>query len=385
MKKTIIGGALLGAFAVSAQAQSSVTLYGLIDAGLVYTSNQGGHSAWQESSGAVSNTVFGLKGTEDLGGGLRAIFRLESGYNVNNGSLYYKNTIFGRQAYVGLQSDQYGTLTLGRQYDSVVDYLGPIALANYGDGNNLSAHPFDNDNVDDFFSLNNTVKYTSPTFAGVTFGGLYGFSNQAGRFANNRAYSLGASYANGPLNVAAAYLQLNNGGGGPLGTNPNGGALEAQNGDANFTAQRQRVVGVGGNYTIGPAVIGLLWTHSMYDNTTSVLNGAFTVPNANLRFDNYEVNGHYALTPALSLSGAYTFTNGRYSSASGGARPKWHQVSLMSDYSFSKRTDVYLEGVYQHASGGPAGSVFSTAAINGLTPSSTNSQTAVTVGIRHRF
>ncbi|SRR5258706_9463065 len=385
MKKTIVGAAVLGAFAVSAQAQSSVTLYGLIDAGLIYSNNQSGHSAWQESSGALSNTVFGLKGTEDLGGGLRAIFKLESGFNINNGRLFYTNTIFGRQAYVGLQSDQYGTLTLGRQYDSVVDYLGPISSANFGDGNNLAAHPFDNDNLDDFFSVNNAVKYASPTYAGFQFGGLYAFSNQAGGFATNRAYSLGATYNNGPLNVAAAYLELNNAGGGPLGTNPNNGAVELQNGDANFIAQRQRVWGVGGNYAFGPATVGLLWTHSMFDNTTGVLGGAFAVPNANLHLDNYEVNGRYALTPALTLAGTYTFTNGEYSSASGGAKPKWHQVTLQTDYSLSKRTDVYLEGVYQHASSGPAGSVFAHAVINGLSPSSTNNQVAATVGIRHRF
>src|SRR5260370_36173618 len=105
MKKPIISAAVLGAFAVAAQAQSSVTLYGLLDTGLVYTNNQSGHSAWQESSGALSNTVFGVKGSEDLGGGLHAIFKIESGLNINNRRLYYTDTIFGRPAYVGLPSD----------------------------------------------------------------------------------------------------------------------------------------------------------------------------------------------------------------------------------------------------------------------------------------
>src|ERR1700730_5459176 len=130
MKKTLLGAAVMGVFAASAHAQSSVTLYGLIDAGMTYSSNQGGHNAFQQSSGLVSNTVLVLKGSEDLGGALHALFRLEDGFNVNNGTSYFKNTIFGRQAYVGLQSDKYGQVTLGRQYDSVVDYLGPISLAN---------------------------------------------------------------------------------------------------------------------------------------------------------------------------------------------------------------------------------------------------------------
>jgi hypothetical protein len=86
MKKTLLAASLLGAFAVSAQAQSSVTLYGTLDAGLVYSNNQLGHSNFQQGSGSVSNTLFGVRGNEDLGGGLHAIFTLESGFNLNNGA-----------------------------------------------------------------------------------------------------------------------------------------------------------------------------------------------------------------------------------------------------------------------------------------------------------
>ena len=71
MKKTLLIAGILGTFAVAAHAQSSVTLYGTLDAGLVYTNNSGGHSNWQQGSGAVSDTYFGLKGSEDLGGGPR--------------------------------------------------------------------------------------------------------------------------------------------------------------------------------------------------------------------------------------------------------------------------------------------------------------------------
>jgi len=391
MKKTLLGAALMGVFAASAHAQSSVTLYGLIDAGMAYTSNEKasatspGHSNFSQQSGLVSNTVFGLKGSEDLGGGLHAIFRLEEGFNINNGKSFFASTMFGRQAYVGLQSSQFGQLTLGRQYDSVVDYLGPISLANSGEGNNLAAHPFDNDNLRDTFSINNAVKYTSPTYAGLTLGGLYGFSNAAGGFSNNRAYSFGASYANGPLNLAAAYMQLNNAGGGPLATNLNG-AVSNSDGDVNFTSARQTVFGFGGNYAFGPATVGLLWTHTQFDNATTA-GQAFmlgSLGNMNLHMDNFEVNGHYALTSALSLNGAYTYTMAGYNNSTGAGSPHWHQVTLQSDYSLSKRTDVYLEGVYQRVSA-PQGSVLSGAAIEGMTPSSSNQQVVATVGIRHRF
>jgi GBP family porin len=383
MKKSLIAACIMGAFAISAHAQSSVTLYGTLDAGLVYSNNQLGHSNWQQASGSVSNTYFGLRGSEDLGGGLHAIFTLENGFNLNNGRFTQSNTLFNRQAYVGLKSDQFGTLTLGRQYDSVVDYLAPLSEAGAGYGNNLAAHPFDNDNLDNSFSIQNAVKYESANYAGLHFGGLYGFSNAAGQFSNNRAFSAGASYSNGPLNVAAAYLQLNNSGSSNL-----GGAVSQGVGTANIAAALQRTYGVGANYAYGPATVGLLWTHTQLDGITGIDVGGTTlagVGGMNLHLDNYEVNGRYALTPALSLAAAYTFTDGKSSGSSGSGDPKWHTVSLQSDYSLSKRTDVYLEGVYQHASGQLGNFGANVAAINTLAPSSTGNQTAVAVGVRHRF
>jgi GBP family porin len=385
MKKTLIIAGVMGAFAINAHAQSSVTLYGTLDAGLVYSNNQGGHSNWQQGSGTVSDTYFGLRGSEDLGGGLHAIFTLEDGFNLNSGKFTESNTMFNRQAFVGLQSDQYGTLTLGRQYDSVVDYLGPLSEAGSGYGNNLAAHPFDNDNLDNSFSIKNAVKYQSANYAGLRFGGLYGFSNDAGQFSNNRAWSAGATYSNGPLNVAAAYLQLNN----SLNNTNSGGAVSAGAGNnANLTAALQRTYGVGANYAYGPATVGLLWTHTQDDNLIAGgQNGnGFTIPTGtNLHLDNYEINGKYALTPALNLAAAYTFTNGKVTGSNGTGDPKWHTVSLQADYSLSRRTDVYVEGVYQHASGELGNGGANVAMINTLSPSSTGNQVAATVGLRHRF
>ncbi|BAN27007.1 porin [Caballeronia insecticola] len=384
MKKTLLIAGILGTFAASAQAQSSVTLYGTLDAGLVYTNNSGGHNNWQQGSGSVSDTYFGLKGNEDLGGGLHALFKLESGFNLNNGRFNESNTMFNRQAYVGLQHDQYGTVTLGRQYDSMVDYLSPFAEAGAGYGNNLSAHPFDNDNLDHSFSIKNSVKYQSANYAGFKFGGLYGFSNDAGDFSNNRAWSAGASYSNGPLNVAAAYLQLNN----SRNLNANGAVSAGQSNNANLTAELQRTFGAGVNYTYGPATVGFVWTNTHYDNLIAASQGGTSVVlpgNTNLHLNNFELNGRYALTPALSLDAAYTYTDGKTSGTNGSGDPKWHTVSLQADYSLSKRTDVYVEGVYQHASGDLGNAGANVAMINTLSPSSTQNQVAATVGLRHRF
>jgi len=383
MKKTLIAASLMSVFAITAHAQSSVTLYGTLDAGLVFANNEGGHSNWQQGSGSVSNTYFGLRGSEDLGSGLHAIFTLESGFNLNNGQFSENNTMFNRQAFVGLQSNQYGTVTLGRQYDSVVDYLAPLSEAGAGYGNNLAAHPFDNDNLDNSFSVKNAVKYQSANYGGVKFGGLYGFSNAAGQFSNNRAWSAGASYGNGPLSVAAAYLQLNN-----SGSNNVGGAISQGDGTAAIAAQQQRTYGAGLNYAYGPANVGLVYTHTQLDGITGVNVGGTTLPGVagtNLHMDNYEVNGRYALTPALSLTAAYTFTDGKVSGSNGSGDPKWQTASLQGDYSLSKRTDVYLEGVYQHASGELGNFGANVASINTLSPSSTANQTVVAVGMRHRF
>jgi GBP family porin len=390
-KKLIVLAASTAAWAGAANAQSSVTLYGLIDTGITYTSNQrvnasSGHSNFQATSGNLNASRWGLRGSEDLGGGLRAIFTLENGFTITNGKLGQGGRMFGRQAWVGLASEQYGSLTLGRQYDSVVDYLGPMSLTGTQYGGTLFAHPFDNDNLNNTFRVNNSVKYTSINYSGLKFGGLYGFSNQPGAFANNRAYSLGASYSNGPLNIAAAYMEINHPG-------INGtGALDGSSASADspFVAARQRVWGAGANYSFGAATVGAIWTQTKLDNASSISTGSAASPAqfssvSGLSFNNYEVNARYDLTPAWRVTGAYTFTDGRFSNATTSAKPKWNQISLLSDYALSKRTDVYLEGVYQHVSGA-SGTILGGALINGIgAQSATNKQVAVAAGIRTRF
>jgi GBP family porin len=381
MNKPLIAAALSGAFAVAAHAQSSVTLYGLIDAGITYTSNQGGHSSWQETSGAVNGSRWGLRGAEDLGGGLKAVFVLESGFGINNGELKQNDRLFGRQAFVGLTADQYGALTFGRQYDSVVDYLAPLALTGTQYGGTQFAHPFDNDNLNDSFRINNAVKYQSASYGGFKFGGLYGFSNSTG-FANNRAYSVGASYTYAGFNVAAAYLQLNNDGNATALATTDPGAVT---GDWTFAAARQRTWGAGLGYTYGPATAGFVFTQTHLDDTQAISAMASGVTNGitglsgTSRFNNYEVNGRYMLTPSWSLAAAYTYTDGRLA----GASPNWNQFSLQAAYALSKRTDVYLQGEYQRVN---ADGLAIGASINGLGgASSTDKQVGVTAGMRYRF
>ena len=136
MNKTLIVAAAAASFATVAHAQSSVTLYGVLDAGITYQSNVRtasgqGKSRFSMGSG-IDQSRFGLRGSEDLGGGLKAIFTLESGFNIGNGKFANGNGgMFNRQAFVGLSS-QYGTVTLGKQYDATQDYLAPLTATAVG-------------------------------------------------------------------------------------------------------------------------------------------------------------------------------------------------------------------------------------------------------------
>ncbi len=208
MKKTLMFtlAATTAAMSSFANAQSSVTLYGTIDTGLDFVSNQktangSGHSNFLAEAANISTDRWGLRGTEDLGGGLKAIFDLENGFNVNSGKLNNGGDEFGRQAWIGLASDTYGQLTLGRQYDAVVDYVAPNSATGSGFAGNLAQHPFDNDNLNNDIRLNNSVKFRTADYSGFGAEAVYAFSNQAGGFADNRAYSAGAHYSNGPTSA----------------------------------------------------------------------------------------------------------------------------------------------------------------------------------------
>jgi general bacterial porin, GBP family len=379
LRKSLTIAAVAASYTCGTHAQSSVSLSGLIDASLVYTSNVNGHSNWQAGSGAVTGSHWGLMGKEVLGQGTSAIFRLENGFSVMNGSLRQGGREFGYQAYTGLNNDRLGALTIGRQYDSVVDYVAPLSFTGvHPGGNNLAVHPFDNDNLNNSFRVNNSVKYASPTYAGLRFGTLYGSSNEAGGFSDNRAYSFGTSYANGPLSVGAAYLRANNVGN----ANANGAITST---DQTFVAAGQQVYGAGANYSFNRVRIGFVWTHTKIDSLTTI-NGAnglgLSQNGSGATFTNYEFSGSYRLTPALNINGEYTFTDGLRSTQSAAHHPKWHEVSLQVDYFFSRRTDAYLQGSYQRIIADGSGL---TADISGQGISSSSQQTVLAAGIRHRF
>ncbi|CAB3803708.1 Outer membrane porin protein [Paraburkholderia caffeinitolerans] len=356
-------------------AQSHVGIYGILDTGFAYVSNQQGNRAWKAQSSNLSGDRWGLLGAEDLGGGTQAVFRLENGFDINSGKFGQGNREFGRQAYIGLKNSEYGALTFGRQYESVLDFVGFLSSASAW-ASIVGAHVGNIDDLAPAFRVNNSIKYTSNNYYGLTFGGLYALSNQPGAFSNNRAWSVGTRYVRGALAMGAGYFRLDNPdaagtagaiGGSGSGTNSDyGGTAGLALLGGSGVIRRHQVFAAGGSYSIGHATVGLLFSHTEFDAS---INSA--------RADNYEINCNYQISPQLRFGTAYIYTNGHNDQ---GGHPRYQQVNLGVDYFLSKRTDLYAIGLYQHASGDARYATLYT-----QPSSSGNLQTSVIAGVRHRF
>lgn len=382
MKKTHFAAAVLGLIAAgAAQAQTNVTLYGVLDGGLAYISNTGGNKNFRTADGLQSGNRWGLKGSEDLGGGLSAVFNLENGFNLMDGSLGQGSREFGRQAFVGLSSKTLGTVTIGRQYDSVVDFVSPMTSAKLW-ATKLGAHVGDVDNLYNSFRINNSLKYTSANYAGFSFGALYGFSNQASSggntgFATNRTYSVGAGYNNGPIKFGIGYMEVSN----PASTVNTGGSVTGDYsgdfyttrvGTTSYGVDKQRVLATAGSYKFGNATVGLIYSNTQL----KYLSGT------GARVSNYEINGSYNITPTLLVGLSYTYTDAStQSSTLANQSPKYHQINAAVDYNLSKRSDVYLVGIYQKA----AGDATAASILGSGGASSSKTQAAVVAGLRHKF
>lgn len=202
-------------FSSMAQAQGTVTLYGLVDGSLLYTSktlntttgqNAGHQFSFTDSGLSPSN--FGLTGTEDLGGGLKAEFKLESGISVANGGFNDSNGyFFGRQAYVGVTGG-FGEVKAGLQFSpfflSLYD-LDPRGLSQFGSSLVIYA---DNVFATGIFTPN-AFSYTSPVLWGFQASALLSLGSVAGDFQKGRQYSASLKYDNGTLMVSASYFNAN--------------------------------------------------------------------------------------------------------------------------------------------------------------------------------
>jgi len=200
---------IIGGFAAQAQAQSNVTIYGLVDVGLV--SERGGvaGNVTKVTSGIGGQSRLGFRGTEDLGNGLSAIFQLEAGIKVDDGSLDNANSqLFNRVAMVGLKSKDAGALTIGRQqtmlYNALSQVADPFGAGYAGSAKNLFP------TSGNLTRISNSLIYTTPTFSGFTIDGQYALGEQSGSSEAQRQFGLGMAYAQGPLNVRVVYNNRNN-------------------------------------------------------------------------------------------------------------------------------------------------------------------------------
>jgi len=221
MKKLLIATAALAMVAGTAQAQSSVTVYGVLDisvANTETTTSAGVTTSDQTQVGTNNNatSVIGIKGTEDLGGGLKAMFDLQGNYNTNTGFMGTNgvdvtsgtagnDTMFDRQSWVGLSHDKFGTLKIGRTADVLDSTEGFANFTQFFDTETASANGLGNKNA-------NTIRYDSPVFSGFTFAGSYSSNAKSNGIADNLNTSnvtYGLNYTAGALTLGGAYGEAN--------------------------------------------------------------------------------------------------------------------------------------------------------------------------------
>jgi predicted porin len=340
MKKSLIALAVLGAVAGAASAQTNVTIYGVADAGLSRIDN-GRVNTTALQSGQQSGSRIGFRGTEDLGGGLQAIFTLENGFNLDDGNLGQGGRLFGRQAFVGLQGG-FGAVKLGRQYNPIrtaVENIDPFGLGLAGNAANV-------------FNVygeraDNTLNYTSPNFGGFSAQAQYSFGEVAGSNSTGRQVGLSASYSAGPFNVILAHHDQNT-------TGVVAGAT-VDTGEANTTF-------LGGTFDFGVAKL-----HAAYARN----KGETALGATNLDRDDAMI-GVSAPIGAGTILASYIRRN---DDIGGGTRDA-DQWAIGYTHALSKRTNLYTS--YARIKNDAAATVGSPAAA-GLDPSIFN------IGVRHRF
>ncbi|MBJ7312661.1 porin [Rugamonas sp. CCM 8940] len=345
-----IAAAISLACTAHASAQSNVAVYGIIDSGIEVINHSAsipGSKAnlTRLSSGNLSGSRLGFRGTEDLGGGLKAVFALESGIGVDNGTSLQGGRLFGRQAYVGLQGS-WGALTLGRQNSLMLDWMSKY--------NTMDNATWSSKVHDAAFSdrIDNTVKY-SGKFDVVDVAAYYstGYdSTKGGELAGHskagREVGVGAQYNGAAFRAALVYDRKNG----------QTAALE-NNTDEHLT--------FGARYKFGEAEVLGGYLRRKQDNV-----GA-----ASVRTDMGWIGLAYQVSAPLQLSASLYRTDVKNSDKD--------PLSLISmvKYSLSKRTDLYLINSYASNRSG------SNLGVNGfgVDIAAGQNQFGTMAGVRHTF
>jgi predicted porin len=209
MKKSLLALAVLTAVTGAAYAQSSVTIYGKVDLGLVMDSGSAAGKSIRVSSGVTGGSRLGFKGVEDLGGGMKAAFQLETGYCADSAAgapnfCTGSNQFMGRQAHGDL-TGSFGAISAGRQYSlgfNNLSTIDPFGTGFAGQVNNI---------VDPSgIRLNNSATYTTPTIGGFNASAEIALGEQTGNWQANRETGGALTYANGPAYVGFTYYGVDN-------------------------------------------------------------------------------------------------------------------------------------------------------------------------------
>ncbi len=302
MKKTLIALAVLAASG-AAMAQSNVTLYGIVDAGIGSFKNgaPGTSSETEMRSGGLSTSRIGFKGTEDLGGGLKAVFKLEAAIDVQAGAT--RTPYFGRGAYVGLAGG-FGEVNIGKNWTALDDIYG---AGNSGfDGSRLAISNVVWESANYADIPDSTIKYVSPSFGG--FSGALSYSLDQGVSPNVRpstdVTSFQLSYAAGPIAAAVGYQQ-----------------------ESVAVGADRKTTMVNGSFDFGVArLIGAVGN----------VSGVGTVSGA--KANDYHIGVDVPLGSALTLSGGYASSKQK---TGGVTTSKTDGFGIAAKYSLSKRTTTY--------------------------------------------
>jgi predicted porin len=352
---------------VSAAAQSSVTLYGLVDMGIRYTThaNPQGDSLVRLVSGA-SESLFGFKGAEDIGGGTKVVFELEDRFFPNSGTTDPAYPFFNT-AFVGVQSSSYGKLTMGRQINPLADAVLRAFTTNAWLPTFYQFRP--EVMIAQGVWTSNMVKYAA-RWQYVTTEVSYAFGGNAGAFGSGSQIGASILYLPGvPLRLAAAYLD----------------SRDAVNASAHLKSWT-----AGGSYSFGYTTLTAGWAVNRQDAgfVGNFPNGPFSAPELSaLKFNTFSARQMFfgGLTQQvgdmthLSANVWRTIQTGKTQAANGNAT----QFQLLADYSWSKRTDTYLEADYSLYRGGMVGAQFQ--GINALSSAYGTTQLGIMAGLRHLF
>jgi predicted porin len=393
MKKTLLAAALLAGFAGAASAQSSVTLYGILDAGLVYKNVKysNGPADVNQSNfgmayGTQSGNRFGLKGVEDLGSGNRLTFQLEDGFDIGNGTLGQGSRLFGRQAWFGVENDAWGYARMGRQLNFATDYFGALDPFAQGFAQANIGSVFGSTNT---YRMSNAIKYQTPTMSGFTAGVGYSFAtgvdslyinNGAGISSgsgynydssnNTRQITLGAKYANGPIYAAVSYDKLYGA------SDTKGGAPDASPSEWNLGASYDfNVVKV--NAVYGQTRGGFMAGQNNQGNSgaaislpgQTVFGGGANIYDTNWGVNSYQIGLSAPIGAAGKVLASWNMAmpNGNMQDAYGAKNMSVYNLGYT--YDFTKRTNLYAYLSYANNYG----------TIDGL------QSTILGVGLRHQF